>query len=170
MRKFVKCLCAIIFLLSHVGLRSAHNKVLWSRKESILRIWRIYTCFQSLVRKKLFLARHLSVRTGVRPNGYADFVQIRCSGVHPSQVDDRRIRTLQLKKRNVNFLKTDFTEPTDFTAVRYSATNNGLLYNNWFSFQRNVAKAGVKYMQCFYNNLFCDCWGMILQCKWISIN
>jgi hypothetical protein len=61
--------------------------------------------------------------------------------------------------RNVNFLETDFTESTDFTVVRYSATSNGLLYNDRLSFQCNEVKANVngKYLQCFYNNLFCSC-------------
>jgi hypothetical protein len=72
--------------------------------------------------------------------------------------------------RNVNFLQPDLTCLTDFTVVWYSATNNGPLYNNRFSFQCNVVKANCKYMQCFYNDLFCSCWGMILQRKWISIN
>jgi hypothetical protein len=72
--------------------------------------------------------------------------------------------------RNFNFLQPDLTCPTDFTVVWYSATNNGPLYNNQFSLQCNVMKVNCKYMQCFYNDLFCSCWGMILQCKWISIN
>lgn len=40
--------------------------------------------------------------------------------------------------RNVEFVETDFTGPTDFVVVWYSATKNELLSTNKFLFRDNA--------------------------------
>jgi hypothetical protein len=50
------------------------------------------------------------------------------------------VRALGAQTWNVIFLETGFTGLTDFTVVRYSATNNGLQNNNRFRFQGEVTE------------------------------